>query len=229
MRLEAIRRRDRVVKGGWAVPDSLLAPLLAQLRQHPDLDGLHLWSVQHLGLLEAEDRDADPISATNCAPQRMLVHRPWSQWGIDDDARCITRRLGDAPCITEAPTTNGRARVGRAGDEPARDRDSTAVMHRASPVGCPAHLARRRDLSPSHPLAAWNRLCHSSVMHRASPRASTTNPRASVKQAMSWPDRDFTAVMHSASRVRLDLASIRWIDPTRAGVVYALGDARCIT
>lgn len=55
------------------------------------------------GLLEAEDRDADPFSATNCAPQRMLMHRSWSQWGMDDDARCITRRSGDALCITEAP------------------------------------------------------------------------------------------------------------------------------
>lgn len=54
--------------------------------------------------------------------------------------------------------TDWRASVEQATSQ--RDRDSTAVMHRASPVGCPAHLARCRDLSPSHPLAAWNRLCH---------------------------------------------------------------------
>lgn len=124
--------------------------------------------------------------------------------------------------------TDWRASVEQATSQ--RDRDSTAVMHRASPVGCPAHLARCRDLSPSHPLAAWNRLCHALGNAPCITEGIDNKPaRVSVKQAMSWPDRNSTAVMHRASRVRVDLASIRWIDLTRAGVVYALGDARCIT
>ena len=124
--------------------------------------------------------------------------------------------------------TDWRASVEQATSQ--RDRDSTAVMHRASP---------RWGAQPTSPGAeTFRRHIHlrlgtgcvtPSVIHRASPRASTTDPRVSVKQAMSWPDRNSTAVMHRASRVRVDLASIRWIDLTRAGVVYALGDARCIT